>query len=159
MAGMCFGTAGGTIFVMATVFLTTAIIFWLVRKFGRAYVEEFFSKEKLDKIENSKFFKDPKNIEIVMTILFIIPGTPKDLLVYIGGLLPIKPWRFILISTFARFPSVITSTLMGASIVEGNLKWSIIIYAVTFILTILLIFIVNKFDKNNITKDAIKSMK
>ena len=159
MAGMCFGTAGGTIFVMATVFLTTAIIFWLVRKFGRAYVEEFFNKEKLDKIENSKFFKDPKNIEIVMTILFIIPGTPKDLLVYIGGLLPIKPWRFILISTFARFPSVITSTLMGASIVEGNLKWSIIIYAVTFILTILLIFIVNKFDKNNITKDAIKSMK
>ena len=78
MAGMCFGTAGGTIFVMATVFLTTAIIFWLVRKFGRAYVEEFFSKEKLDKIENSKFFKDPKNIEIVMTILFIIPGTPKE---------------------------------------------------------------------------------
>ena len=78
---------------------------------------------------------------------------------YIGILLPIKPARFILISTFARFPSVITSTLMGASIVEGNLKWSIIIYAVTFILTILLIFIVNKFDKNNITKDAIKSMK
>ena len=159
MAGMCFGTVGGTIFIMATVCIATSIIFFFVRKFGRAFVEEFFNKDKLDKIENSKFFKDPKNIEIVMTILFIIPGTPKDLLVYIGGLLPIKPVRFILISTFARFPSVITSTLMGASILSGNIKTSIIIYVVTFLVTLTIIFIVNKFDKNNLTKDAIKSMK
>lgn len=159
MAGMCFGTVGGTIFIMATVCIATSIIFFFVRKFGRAFVEEFFNKDKLDKIENSKFFKDPKNIEIVMTILFIIPGTPKDLLVYIGGLLPIKPVRFILISTFARFPSVITSTLMGASILSGNIKTSIIIYVVTFSVTLAIIFIVNKFDKNNLTKDAIKSMK
>ena len=85
-------------------------------------MEQFFKKEKLDKIENSKFFRDSKNVELVMTILFIIPGTPKDLLVYLGGLLPIKPLRFILISTFARFPSVISSTLMGSSILKGNLK-------------------------------------
>lgn len=159
LAGMCFGTVGGTIFIMATVCLTTTIIFLLVRKFGRAYVEEFFSKEKIDKIENSKFFKDSKNIEIIMTILFIIPGTPKDLLVYIGGLLPIKPVRFILISTFARFPSVITSTLMGASLLNGNIKFSIIIYIVTFLITLIFIFIVNKFDKNKVTSEAIKSIK
>ncbi|MBR2744893.1 MAG: TVP38/TMEM64 family protein [Clostridia bacterium] len=159
LAGLCFGTLWGTIFIMATVALTTTLIFLLVRKFGRGYVEEFFKKDKLEKIENSKFFKDEKNIEIVMTILFIIPGTPKDLLVYIGGLLPIKPLRFILISTFARFPSVITSTLVGSSLLNGNIKMSIIIYIVTFVLTIAMIFIVNKFDKNKITKDAIKSMK
>jgi len=159
LAGLCFGTLWGTIFIMATVALTTTLIFLLVRKFGRGYVEEFFKKDKLEKIENSKFFKDEKNIEIVMTILFIIPGTPKDLLVYIGGLLPIKPLRFILISTFARFPSVITSTLVGSSLLNGNIKMSIIIYVVTFVLTIAMIFIVNKFDKNKITKDAIKSMK
>lgn len=159
LAGMCFGTIGGTIFIMATVCITTTIIFLIVRKFGRAYVEEFFSKEKLDKLENSKFFKNPKNIEIIMTILFIIPGTPKDLLVYIGGLLPIKPVRFIMISTFARFPSVITSTLMGASILNGNIKFSIIVYVATFLITLIFIFIVNKLDKNKVTSEAIKSMK
>lgn len=159
LAGMCYGTIGGTIFIMATVCLTTTIIFLLVRKFGRAYVEEFFSKEKIDKIENSKFFKDSKNIEIIMTILFIIPGTPKDLLVYIGGLLPIKPVRFILISTFARFPSVITSTLMGASLLNGNITMSIIIYIATFLLTLIFILIVNKFDKNKVASEAIKSIK
>ena len=159
LAGMCYGTIGGTIFIMATVCLTTTIVFLLVRKYGRAYVEEFFSKEKIDKIENSKFFKDPKNIEIIMTILFIIPGTPKDLLVYIGGLLPIKPVRYILISTFARFPSVITSTLMGASLLNGNITMSIIIYIATFLLTLIFIFIVNKFDRNKVASEAIKSIK
>ena len=66
MAGMCFGTFWGTVFIMATVCVATSLIFFFVRKFGRALVEEFFSKDKLDKIENSKFFKEPKNIEIVM---------------------------------------------------------------------------------------------
>lgn len=159
LAGMCFGTIWGTIFIMATACFTTTIIFLLIRKFGRAYVEEFFKKDKLDKIENSKFFKDQKNIEIIMTILFIIPGTPKDLLVYLGGLLPIKPVRFILISTFARFPSVITSTLIGASLLNGNVLMSIIIYIATFLITVIFIFIVNKFDKNKVASEAIKSMK
>lgn len=159
MSGMCFGTFWGTVFIMVTVALTTSLIFYLVRRFGREYVEEFFKKEKLEKIENSKFFKDEKNIEIVMTILFIIPGTPKDLLVYLGGLLPIKPLRFVLISTFARFPSVITSTIVGSSILNGNIKSSIIIYVATFLITLAIIFIVNRFDKNKITRDAIKTMK
>lgn len=159
LSGMCFGTFWGTVFILGTVFMSTALIFFLVKKYGKSYVEQFFKKEKLDKIENSKFFRDSKNIELVMTILFIIPGTPKDLLVYLGGLLPIKPLRFILISTFARFPSVISSTLMGASILKGNLKMSILIYILTFVIAMVIIFILNKFDKNKVTKDAIDAIK
>ena len=41
-------------------------------------------KEKVNKLENSKLFKDPQKIETVMALLFLIPGTPKDLLVYRG---------------------------------------------------------------------------
>ena len=55
-----------------------------------------------------------------MLILFLIPGTPKDLLVYLAGLLPINPVRFLLISTLARIPSVISSTLTGSTIITGN---------------------------------------
>lgn len=159
LAGVCFGTFWGTIFIMVTVFITTTLIFILVRKFGKSYVEHFFKKEKIEKIENSKFFKDSKNVELVMIVLFLIPGTPKDLLVYIGGLLPIKARRFIFISTFARFPSVISSTLVGSNLMKGNLWFSIMVYAVTFILAAAIVFIVNKIDKTKMTKEALDAIK
>lgn len=159
LAGMCYGVVGGTIFITASVFLITAGITFLVRKFGRKYIYNFFPKEKIDKIENSKFYNNSAAIEIVLIILFMIPGTPKDLLVYIGGILPIKYWRFVLISTFARFPSVISSTIAGANVAYGNWKVSLITYGITFLLTGIMVLLVNHFDKDKITSEAIKTIK
>lgn len=159
LAGMCYGTIGGTVFIFVSCAITSALILFLVRKFGKKYIYEFFKKEKIDKIENSKLFKSPEKVELIMTILFLIPGTPKDLLVYIGGLLPIKPVRFILISTFARFPSVISSTIAGANIVNGNFGITVLVYVITFAITALFIYLVNKFDKDKIASEAIDVMK
>ncbi len=157
LAGMCYGGLGGLIFVTVSAFIISAIIFFMVRKLGKKFVYDFCDEEKVKKIENSKIFKNPKKIEWIMIILFLIPGTPKDLLVYIAALLPIKPFRFILISTFARFPSVISSTFAGDNLIEGNWQNSIIIYAVTFLLVGISIFIVNKLDKSKTTEEALRS--
>lgn len=159
LAGMCYGGIWGTIFIMASACIISTIIFLLVRKFGRRFVYDFCDKEKISKIENNKLFQNPKKIEVIMLILFLIPGTPKDLLVYVAGLLPIKPIRFILISTFARFPSVITSTLAGQNLALGDPKKSIIIYVAIIILVWGVVFVINKFDKNKITKNVIDSVK
>ena len=94
-----------------------------------------------------------------MIILFLIPGTPKDLLVYIGALLPMKSSMFIAISTVLRFPSIISSTLLGDNILDGKWKVGIIAYVITFLITFIVVFIVNKLDKNRVTEDVIKSMK
>ena len=75
LAGMCYGTVGGTIFIFASVFVTTTIIYALVKKYGRKCIYESFEKEKVDKIENSKALKNPKTVEYILTILFLIPGT------------------------------------------------------------------------------------
>lgn len=159
LAGMCYGGIGGTIFITVSVFIISTAIFFTVRKLGRKFVYDFCSEEKVKKIENSKLFKNAKKIESIMLILFIIPGTPKDLLVYIAGLLPIKPFRFIMISTFARLPSVISSTFAGSNLVAGDWKMSLIIYAVTFLIVGIGIFIINKFDKNKTTSEVIKTLK
>ena len=159
LAGMCYGGIGGTIFITVSVLIISTLIIFMVRKLGRKFVYSFCSKEKIEKIENSKLFKNEKKIEWIMLILFLIPGTPKDLLVYIGGLLQLKPLKFILISTFARFPSVVSSTFAGSSIAGGNWKFSIIIYAVTFVLVGLFVFIANKFDKDKTAEEAMKIMK
>ena len=157
LAGMCYGGLGGLIFVTASAFIISSVIFFMVRKLGKKFVYDFCDEEKVKKIENSKIFKNPKKIEWIMIILFLIPGTPKDLLVYIAALLPIKPLRFILISTFARFPSVVSSTFAGDNLLEGNWQNSIIIYAVTFLLVGISIFIMNKLDKSKTTEEALRN--
>lgn len=159
LAGMCYGGVWGTVFIMASACMISTIIYLSVRRFGRKFVCDFCDEKKIAKIENSKLFQNPKKIEMIMLILFLIPGTPKDFLVYIAGLLPIKPIRFILISTFARFPSVITSTLVGENFVDGNWERGVLLYIAIFALIAIMIFIFNQLDKEKITKKAIKIIK
>ena len=42
LAGMCYGAIGGTIFLLFSFFITTSILFWLVRKFGKKLVYQVF---------------------------------------------------------------------------------------------------------------------
>ncbi len=156
LAGMCYGVWGGCLFITVSVFITTTIIFFTVRKLGKKYLYNFFKKEKVDKIMKSKALKNPRNLNMILFILFFLPATPKDLFVYIGGLLPIKPLRFILISTFARFPSVITSTMVGANITKGNWEISLIIYGITFVLALIGIYLLSLKDKNKEIIDIMK---
>lgn len=159
LSGMCYGGLWGTVFIMVSASIISIAIYFLVRKFGRKFVYDFCDEKKVKKIENSKLFQNPKKIELIMLILFLIPGTPKDLLVYVAGLLPIKPLKFILISTLARLPSVITSTLAGEQLSIGDWKMSIMVYVLILILVAVLVFIINKLDKDKITKEAINSVK
>ena len=64
-----------------------------------------------------------------------------------------------MISTFARFPSVITSTLAGEQLAIGDWKMSIVLYGIILIFVAIFVFIINKLDKDKITKEAINSIK
>lgn len=156
LAGMCYGAWGGCLFITVSVFITTTIIFFTVRKLGHKYLYNFFKKEKVDKIMKSKLLNNPRNLDIILCILFFLPASPKDLFVYIGGLLPIKPLRFIMVSTFVRFPSVITSTMVGANISNGNWKMILLIYGATFAIAALCIYLVSLKDKNKEIIDIMK---
>lgn len=135
LAGMCYGTIGGMILIFIGVFLGSVIIFFSVKKFGKDFIITFFGEDGYDKVINNKIFKNAKKIELILFILYFIPGTPKDIFTYIGGLIPIKPINFLLISTFARFPSIITSTFAGSNITSGNFNLTIITFIVTFIIS------------------------
>ena len=159
VAGMCYGGFWGTVFILVSAGIISTAIFFLVRKLGQKFVYEFSDEEKVKKIENNKLFQDPKKVELIMLILFLLPGTPKDLLVYIAGLLPVKPARFLIISTLARIPSIVSSTYAGEKILEGNFKMAAIIYGAIIVAVGVIIFIINKLDKNKITEEAVKVIK
>lgn len=159
LAGMCYGWLGGTIFIMISAFIISSTIFFLVKKYGKRFVYSFCDRRKVKKIEGHKLFQNPRKIEMIMFILFFIPGTPKDLLVYIAGLLPIRPVRFIIISTLARFPSVISSTLAGENLIVGDWKMSLILYLGIFAIVVILVLIINHFDKDKTTDEILKTIK
>ena len=159
LAGMCYGAVGGMFFIFFSVALTTTVIYLLVRKFGKELIYDSFGKEKIEKIENSKAFQNPKNLEFIFAICFAIVGTPKDLLTYLGALFPIKPIRFIASATFCRFPSIISSTIVGQYFSQGNWEVSISVYLSTFAITFLMIWLVKIFDKDKITQNALKELK
>lgn len=149
--GMCYGSIGGAVLLTLDVFINTLFVYWLVKKFGRKVLVFFFSEEKTKKIENSKLLENKEKIENLLILLFFIPGTPKDLLLYIGPMLEIDWKKFILISTFVRFPSVITSTIAGANIISGNIFMIFGIYVITAIPIIAIMMIQknkNKKEKN-----------
>ena len=159
LAGMCYGSIGGTLFCLFSVALSTAIVFGLVRKFGKKFIYQSFEQKKIDRIEKSKIFQNPKKIEFILAMCFAITGAPKDILVYIGGLLPVKPIRFILISTFCRLPSIVSSTIVGEYFSEGNWKVSMIVYVITFVFTILTFGIIRIFDKDKLAEKAFNELK
>ena len=57
--------------------------------------------------------KDEQKLDNLIFLIFLIPGTPKDIITYFAGLTPVKFSHFLVITTVARIPSVITSTLAG----------------------------------------------
>lgn len=148
LGGMCFGPIKGLLIILLGTFISTLLIIFLVKVLGKKFIYLFVKKEKIEKIENSKFFKNEKKIEIIMFLLYFIPGTPKDIITYIAVLLPINIYRFVFISIMARIPSIISSTIAGSNLVDGNLLFSIGAYIVTFGVTAIFIYFINKKDKN-----------
>lgn len=158
LSGMYYGPINGMFFSLFACTLSTLIIYYITKKIGRPFIYNFFKKKKVDKILNSKLFKNEKRITNLMLILFLIPGTPKDLLTYIGALLPIIPINFFLITIFGRIPSIITSTTAGFNLAEGKIYISIIIYVITTIFTLLFIWYNSSKDKKT-TKEVIDTLK
>jgi len=127
LAGMFFGTWGGLLLCMIGSVIASTAVFTLTRRFGLPLIYRLFSKEK---VENFAFFRDSQKAETVAFLLFLIPGTPKDMLTYVAGVSKIKLSRFLLITTFARIPSIITGTIAGDALLE-NRKLSLSIFMFT----------------------------
>lgn len=142
IAGVMYGTWGGLAVCLVGVVAGSAIVFYAVRKLGYAAVEK-----RLENKDNKllQIMRNNRKLETLIFILYFIPGTPKDILVYLVALTPMKGSHFLLLSTIARIPSVITSTFAGESFSQGKFVQSIIIFAVTGLIALVGIWANQKF--------------
>lgn len=145
-AGYAFGALEGTILCLIGAAIGSSIVYFFTRKFGIKLVEAFVSREK---ILSMRFIKNTKKLNLLIFILFFIPGTPKDIFTYLIGLTPMKLHVFLILSSIARIPSVITSTISGNALVSQNYTFAIIVFAVTAILSIIGILIYNKISQKH----------
>lgn len=144
-AGTCYGGPVGGLLCLLGALLGSAVVFALVRKFGVPLAEAFVSREK---IASLFFLQNTARLEAVLFILYLIPGTPKDVFNYFVGLTPVKPGRFLLISTLARAPAIFATTFCGDALFSGDLLRGGIIFAVTAVCSIAGLLLYRLWQKN-----------
>ena len=120
-AGYILGVVPGTLLCDITMTISSVVVFLLVRKFGIRFVELFVSRRQ---IENMGYLKDNQKVQSVLFFIFLLPGTPKDVVTYLAGLtnLSLKSWIFI--RFVGRFPAILLTALGGSAL--GNAKYGIV---------------------------------
>ena len=144
--GYAFGAVKGTLLCLLAASLGSAAVICLVRRYGMRLVEVFFPKEK---IQSLRFLRSSPKRTLLFLLIFMLPGTPKDLLCYYAGLTDIKLPVLLIICSLGRFPSIVTSTAGGDALGEESYLFAVIISAAAFVLSALGLFIYNMLCKRH----------
>ena len=129
--GYIYGTLLGTLYSLIGIILGYVIVFFMTRLLGYRLVKQLVSETNLQKIYD--LINRPGS-EFVIFLLFFLPGIPKDVLVYICGLTPVKPLQFFIIVITARLPAMVGASFIGANIQRENYYTAIVIAVISCIL-------------------------
>lgn len=123
-AGLLYGAWGGLALCLLGIFAGSVGVYYVAKLLGARTMQR-------EKLTRYKFLRDEAHVKFALFLLFFIPGTPKDWLIYLGPFLPIRPRDFFLLSTLARVPSILSSTFTAASFAAGSWKVAAITYGAT----------------------------
>ena len=87
-----------------------------------------FRREKLEKL---KFLQSSPKRDALFWLVFMVPGTPKDLLCYFAGLTDLSWGKWLLLCTVGRLPSVLTSTIGGDALGVKDYQFAMLVFAAT----------------------------
>ena len=146
VAGYAFGSLEGTLLCFVGESSAGIIILLVVKKYGRRIVEIFFTKEKIDSLS---FLQSSRNRVVLFAIIFIAPGTPKDLFCYFAGLTKIDTRILLPMITFGRLPSILTSTLTGDHLGDRRYFAAGIYFVITMLLSVLGVLMYHYIEKKN----------
>ncbi len=130
-AGYAFGTWEGMLLCLLGITIGSMVVFALVKRYGMSIVRIFFTQEKIDSL---RFLRASRRRDVILTFIYILPGTPKDFLNYYAGLTGIRLPVWFWICSLGRVPSIITSTIAGDAFVQKRY-----IFAIAFTVGVVLI--------------------
>ena len=79
VSGLLYGPIEGMLYCMLGVCIGSFLIFTFVKKFGTSFICMCTGKKEMEDIA---FLQDFSNYTLFLFLIFLIPGTPKDMLTY-----------------------------------------------------------------------------
>ncbi len=133
IGGFLFGTGKG--FLYSSIGLTAGswINFTIGRFLGKRYVRRLIPTAHLERMDNIV----KRQGVLVLFLLFIFPGFPKDYLCLFLGLSAIPLKVFIILAAIGRMPGTLMLSLQGAYVFEQKYE----LFALIFGLCLILIFL------------------
>lgn len=142
-SGYLYGIWGGLLYCMLGTLIGSFVIIALSKIFGRRLVNVFFPIEKINSL---KFLQNKKRVYQSLFFIYLIPGTPKDVLTYAASITDLNMVKFMIITSIARIPSIITSTICGEMLIEKDYWLAAVIFIATAVISVICSLIYNKYS-------------
>lgn len=139
--GYTYGTLLGSIISLIGITIGSTITFFLSKLCGRAFIVRLVKENKFSFA--NKILK-LGSTNVIVFLLYLIPGMPKDVMGYICGISDITYRDFIIYSTLGRGPCILISAYFGSKLSINNLPLLVII---AFIMTFLFVLGILKGEK------------
>lgn len=148
--GSIIGLVGGFLFgwwgILWTILGTAPgfiLVLWLSRKLGRPFVEKIISKPVLDRFD----FLAKRSGAMVFFVIFLIPGLPDDVVMYIAGLSKIPLRTLFVMAVIGRIPAVVGTNIIGLSAGVSNLTAFIVSTGFTIVILVIVALMKDKIFK------------
>ena len=140
-AGYIWGTYKGLALCMIGTEIGSAVILILTSLFGTKLLNALFDIEEINKWS---FIKNAKKKYLLLTIIYLIPGTPKDFITYFVGITDTKILPFLLVTGIARIPSIISSTWCGQLLDKSSITIFVLAFSLITAISLIIGYYANK---------------
>lgn len=116
-AGFLYGAWPGALLCLVGIALGSALLFFFVRKFGTRLAGLFIDMQR---VYTLPLFSDAKRLNLLLYLLFLVPGTPKTTLMILSGLTPCRARFFLPMMLAARLPAVLSTCFSGQALGQSD---------------------------------------
>lgn len=132
-AGYMYGFWLGFLFSLIGAAIGSVVTYYLAKLLGHDAMHLIFGEEKINAFIRKL---NSKKAIIVVFLIFLIPGVPKDLCNYAAGLSEMKLKPFLVVSLVGRSPGMMGSLLIGRQIEAGQYTGAVVIAVIAVVLCI-----------------------
>ncbi|MDO4868927.1 MAG: TVP38/TMEM64 family protein [Bacillota bacterium] len=133
-AGYLYGFWLAYLLSLVGALLGSVAVFYIARILGHDALHILFGERKITEMLDNM---NSKRGMIIVFIIFLIPGIPKDLCSYAAGLSKIHLKPYLIISLIARSPGMMCSIAIGKQVMDGQYTSAIVIAAIVAILFVI----------------------